>query len=82
MNNLNEMNSNTFPKNYSIRFPRKDIENYIPSVAVDNDIRLNIILSKNIKKWNKDTLLNEMKKKTRKKNNANKETRWLRSSSD
>ena len=60
MNNLNEMNTNTFPKYYSVKFPRKDIDNDIPSVAVDKDIRSNIGKPKSIKKQNKDTLLMEV----------------------
>ena len=42
MNNLNEMNTNTFPKYYSARFIRKAIDNDITSVAVNMDIRSNI----------------------------------------
>ena len=60
MNNLNEMNTNTFPKYYSVKFPRKDIDNDIPSIAVDKDIHSNIGKPKNIKKQNKDTLLIEV----------------------
>ena len=75
MNNLNEMSTNTFPKYYSIRFPRIDIDNDITSVAVDKDIRSNIGILKNIKKQNKDTSNRSAIRKPREKNNANKETR-------
>ena len=50
----------------------------IIQVAVDKHIRSNIGKPKNITKQNKDILLIEVqseKKKTRKKSNANKETR-------
>ena len=60
MNKLNEMNANTFPKYYSVKFPRKDSDNEIPLVAVDKDIRSNIGKPKIIKKQNKDTLLMEV----------------------
>ena len=63
MNNLNERNTNNFPKYNSVRLPRKDIENNTTSVPIDEDICSNIGTSKNIKKQNKDTLLIEVRSK-------------------
>ena len=57
MNNPHEMNTNTFPKYYSYRFQRKDIDIEIPLLVVVKDIRLN---PKNIKKQNEYTLLKEV----------------------
>ena len=83
MNNLNGMYINTSPKYYSVRFPRKLIDNDIPLVAVDKDIRSNIGKPKNLKKQNKDTLLIEVQSgNQRNKSNTNKKTRWLGKSSD
>ena len=59
INNLNKINTNTFPKYYFVRFPRKDIDSDIPSVAVNKDIRSSMGKPENIKKQNKDTLLIE-----------------------
>ena len=56
MNNIPEMNANTFPKYSLIRFSRLDIENDVNSITVVRDIHSNIGMLKNIKTQNKQTL--------------------------
>ena len=60
MNNLNQINTNTFSKYYSVRFSRKDVGNDIPLVAVEKEIPSSIGTRKVIKKQNKGTFLGEV----------------------
>ena len=60
------MNTNSFRIYYSVKLPGKDIDNDMPSVAVDEDISSNIRIPKNVKKQYNDTLLKEVQAKGKK----------------
>ena len=58
MNNLNEINPNTFSRYYSIELPRQNNGNDVSSIAIDRYSQNHRITEK--KKQNKDMLLTEV----------------------
>ena len=60
VNYLNQMETNPFPKYYSIKFPRMDIDSQLNVIAVEKDLKKQMGTPKSIKIQNRETLLIEV----------------------